>query len=316
MTTHSRLSALLAVLALALTLAACGEVQPTAKRGDLLQEYFRSGDVEGDIVTGSGEDRIANLASMGAPQDFVASLFSAHPCDQPIAVFGFTTECQAPAEARADGGETLQRFVLVKHEDASLELLRLTLARGAGGSPVLYDAEGGRYPGGLQDFRENNDLLDNADQVLAPEPITATDGRFRLVVVTGQAGGSPWVWWLVGGLGAVVVVGLATLLLRARRAANPPPRRRVLESGKRAAGSRGASPRPVNDLGEHEKRRGRQHPHAEEREVEPEPLLVRDPGQRDGSHEVARRREDDVPRSVAELVGEDRGLPRDIDDVG
>lgn len=219
-TNSSRLSSLLAVLALLLTVTACGEVQPTAKRGDLLQEYFRSGDVKGDFVAGSGEDRIANLASMGSPQDFVASLFSAHPCDRPIAVFGFTTECQVPAAARTEGGELLQRFVLVKHEDGGLELLRLTLARGPGGSPVLYDAQGGNYPGGLQDFRENNDLLDGADQVLTPKPLTAAEGQFQLVVVTGQAGGSTWVWWLVGGLGALVVVGLATLLLvRARRAA-------------------------------------------------------------------------------------------------
>ncbi|SFB42806.1 hypothetical protein SAMN05216266_11123 [Amycolatopsis marina] len=219
MTMRSRLSSLLTVLALALTLTACGEAQPTAERDDLLQEYFRSGDVKGDFVTGSGEDRLANLASMGPPQDFVASLFSAHACDKPILVFGFTTECQVPAAARANADELLQRFVLVKHEDGTLELLRLTLSRDPGGSPLLYDAQGGTYPDGLQDFRENNDLLDSADQVLTPEPITVTDGRFRLVVVTGQANGSTWVWWLVGGLGAVVVVGLATLLLvRARNA--------------------------------------------------------------------------------------------------
>lgn len=220
MTIRSRLSSLLAVLALVLTLTACGEAQPTAKRGDLLQEYFRSGDVKGDFVMGSGEDRLANLASMGSPQDFVASLFSAHACDQPISVFGFTTECQVPAAARTNAGELLQRFVLVKHEDGTLELLRLTLARDAGGSLLLYDAQGGRYPDGLQDFRENNNLLDSADQVLTPEPITTTDGQFQLVVVTGKANGSTWVWWLVGGLGAAVVLGLTTLLLvRARSAA-------------------------------------------------------------------------------------------------
>lgn len=220
MTIRSRLSSLFAVLALVLTLAACGEVQPTAERGELLQEYFRSGDVKGDFVTGSGEDRLANLASMGPPQDFVAALFSAHSCDQPVSVFGFTTDCQVPAAAGAESGELFQRFVLVKHEDGSLELLRLTLARDPGGSTVLYDAQGGSYPGGLPDFRENNDLLDSADQVLVPKPLTATDGQFQLVVVTGQTSGSAWMWWLVGGVGVVVVVGLATLLLlRARGAA-------------------------------------------------------------------------------------------------
>jgi hypothetical protein len=134
-------------------------------------------------------------------------------------VFGFTTECQVPTATDAESGELLQRFVLVKHEDGSLELLRLTLARKPGGSTVLYDAQGGRYPGGLPDFRENNDLLDRAEQVLVPKPLTATDGQFQLVVVTGQAGGSTWVWWLAGGLGAVIVVGLATLLLLRARSA-------------------------------------------------------------------------------------------------
>lgn len=220
MTARSRISSVLAVLALALTLTACGEAKPTAERGELLQEYFRSGDVKGDFVTGSGEDRLANLASMGSPQNFVSSLFAAHSCGQPISVFRFSTECQVPEAARAAGAELFQRFLLVKHDDGGLELLRLTLAGDPGGSPALFDSQGERYPGGLQDFRENNDLLESTDQVLAPKPLTATDGQFQLVVVTGQAGATAWGWWLVG-VGAVVVLGLATiLLLRSRRSHN------------------------------------------------------------------------------------------------
>lgn len=221
MTIRSHFPSLLVAIALVLTVTACGggEVEPTAERGDLLQEYFRSGDVKGDFVTGSGEDRIANLASMGSPDDFVGALFSAHPCDRPISVFGFTTECEVPDAART-GAEVLQRFALVKHDDGGLELLRLTVALEPGGPPVLYDAQGGTYPGGLPDFREHNDLLDESDQLLVGQPVTATDGKFELVVVTGQTGGGPaWVWWLVGGLGVVVVLGLVTWLLRKRRAA-------------------------------------------------------------------------------------------------
>lgn len=69
------------VLALSLSLSSCGSSDEPPPDVDLFYEYARSGDVINDPYPGgSGEDRVANFASMGSAQALQSSLLSAKEC--------------------------------------------------------------------------------------------------------------------------------------------------------------------------------------------------------------------------------------------
>ncbi|GAB2994198.1 hypothetical protein GCM10023080_070750 [Streptomyces pseudoechinosporeus] len=188
----------LVVLA-ALTVPACGSSEPkTPSPGELFGEYIDSTDVKNDPFGNGGtpEDRKANLAAHGTPQQILNGLLSAYPCD--------TVEDE---DCPSAGSRTYQRHVLVKHEDESLELMPLYVTRRSGKAAVLTDSKGESYTGGLDDFRRHNDLLGTGDLVLTPRAITSTSGS-KLVVVSGHTDTDTWHPWLIGG--AVTVVVLAT----------------------------------------------------------------------------------------------------------
>jgi hypothetical protein len=111
------------------------------------------------------------------------------------------------------------RVVLVKREDGSLELLTLLVAAGR-----LIDADGKIYDG-LNDFRENNDLLSPDDVMLAPRNLTAVPREGEVVTVYGHTR-SIWHLWALGGivvvlLGAALLVALRRATTRSRRAPAP-----------------------------------------------------------------------------------------------
>lgn len=90
--------------------------------------------------------------------------------------------------------------------------MKLWVVHGQDLSPVVIDTRGEKYSGGLEDFRENNDLLTVGD-------LASTTGEYEILTVTGH---TAWNWrpWIVGG--AVVLVGwLAVANFRARRRTDP-----------------------------------------------------------------------------------------------
>ncbi|KAB8165758.1 hypothetical protein FH609_015220 [Streptomyces sp. 3MP-14] len=201
-----RSAAMTAAALAALMLTSCGSGEPEIpEREELFQEYLESTDVVNDPLDSGGgttEDRLANFAAYGTPQQTFNRLLSPSPC-------GADSDCPAEAD--------LQRSILVKHEDESLEVLTVYFGEG---TDTLIDSTGESYTGGLDDFRENNNLLDADDVILAPSDITSTTGS-DIVVVTGHTGSDTWRTWATGGVIAAVVLGfggLIALLITRRRA--------------------------------------------------------------------------------------------------
>lgn len=195
------------LVAIALLLPACGSAEPPTEDQDLFWEYARSGDVKNDRfpTEESGEDRVANFASRYSRDEMQSILLSAFPCEEPV----FGGECDltgAVGEAAGDE-EVYGRSILVKHEDDSLELLTLYVAGG-----VLIDSTGETY-GSLDEFRENNDLLDSSDLILAPQDITSTGGSSEVVRVSGAIE-TNWLPWILGGTGVLLVLGFGVVVVR------------------------------------------------------------------------------------------------------
>jgi hypothetical protein len=195
----------LVVLA-ALTVPACASSEPekTPSPGDLFGEYIDSTDVKNDPYGNGGtpEDRKANLASYGPPQQILNGLLSPYPCDS-----------LEDEDCPGTGNGTYRRYVLVQHEDRSLELMPLYVTPRSGKAAVLADSKGKSYTGGLDDFRRHNDLLDTGDWVLAPRAITSTSGG-KLVVVSGHTDTDTGQPWLIGGAVTVVVLVAGGLAIR------------------------------------------------------------------------------------------------------
>ena len=225
-----RILAGLLIAAAALATSACGAEEGPDPAPDLFREYVWSTDVDEDRLpsAGSADDRVAHIAAYYSIDDLRSLVFSTFKCD-----YGaddqtsgqlFDTRCETPDRVRSavanvdDGSENdiSARVLVVKHEDGSLELLTLYLASGK-----VFDTSGEPYEG-LDDFRENNGLLDAGDLVLAPRDLTALSGGGELVVVYGHTPTYGWVWWSLGGV--VIVVGLfVVFVVRARRRAQPLP---------------------------------------------------------------------------------------------
>lgn len=200
------LGLLAAVIAL---LPACGSTEPAAtEEPNLFGEYARSSNVKNDRfpTDGSARDRMASLASRHSADELLSILMSPFSCEEPV----FGGECDLDgAVGEAAGDEKVYgRSILVKHEDGSLELLTLYVAGG-----VLIDSTGETY-GSLDEFRENNDLLDSDDLILAARDITSTDGGDGTLVTVSGAVETNWLPWILGGAGVLLVLGCGVVVGR------------------------------------------------------------------------------------------------------
>jgi hypothetical protein len=199
----------LAAIVLAFLLSACGSSDEPPKDVDLFYEYARSGDVVNDPYPGgSGEDRVANFASMGPPEAIQGSLLAARECAADCHAAGATR-----AAAKDFGGTLYERLILVKHDDGRLELVPLYVAHKSKTDALLIDAKGQTYRD-LDDFRDNNEVLTADDLMMVPEKITAVPGEGRIVTVYGRTSTNPVPWFLGGG--AVVVLLVGALAVRRR----------------------------------------------------------------------------------------------------
>ncbi|MDO0935668.1 hypothetical protein QQY66_29800 [Streptomyces sp. DG2A-72] len=240
--TRLRPGAVAAIAALlVLLLASCGSPEPETPPGKLFREYTRSTDVKNDRFPsdgGSGEDRISNFAAHYTPEQLQAVLLGATPCDTDAAEtdtdYESNTGCPPNSSVSAAArdftgseGELFRRSVLVQHEDGALELITLYVAQppDKSKSAALIDANGETYTGGLEDFRENNDLLGSDDVILTLRDITSVPGEGEIVTVFGHSPPN-WRLWFIGGVVTVLVLGLWLTLSRRRRtrtATDAPP---------------------------------------------------------------------------------------------
>ncbi|WBB59944.1 hypothetical protein O7599_31080 [Streptomyces sp. WMMC500] len=224
--TYAAITALLVVL-----LASCGSSEPETSPGKLFQEYTKSVDVKNDRFPSDGassEDRLANFAAYYTPEQLQGALLSATPCDATADVetdtdYEANTGCppgasvsEAARDFAGSEGELFRRSVLVKREDGSLELITLYVARAPDKTAALIDSHGKTYTGGLDDFRENNELLGSDDVILTLRNITSVPGEGRIVTVFGHTP-SKARFWLIGGVVTVVVIGLGLTLAGHRR---------------------------------------------------------------------------------------------------
>lgn len=180
------------ILLAPLLLSACGSGErPVPDDVDLFGEYVRATNVKNDRIptASTSADRLANIAAHYTPEVLKSQLFSAFPCTENSAARDglFDTSCDlndevlaAVQSAGGDLNEIHGRVVIVKHEDGSFELLTLFVANGK-----LIDSTGQTYTG-LDDFRENNELLDADDLIMAPRNITAVPGEGELVTDWGR----------------------------------------------------------------------------------------------------------------------------------
>ncbi|GAB3433210.1 hypothetical protein GCM10027436_09090 [Actinophytocola sediminis] len=212
-------------MALVLLVSGCGST-PTMAPGELFLEYARSTDVVNDRFPTTGEssgDRLANFASFGNPQQIQTLLFTSFDCglehgEFPVSRCVLGTPVKKAAESF--GGKPHGRTIVVKHADGSIELVTLYVLVD-GDRTALTDQDGQTYTG-LEDFRANNDLLDSDDLVLTLRDITSVPGEGEFVVVTGHTPAT-WQWWLLGGLGVLVVVLAAGIVMRRVRHRPAPP---------------------------------------------------------------------------------------------
>lgn len=219
-------SAILAAIAvlIALLMSACSSSAPPSPTPppNLFLEYIESTNVKNDKFGngGTSEDRVASLrAYYTTPDQLQSALLSASPCDASAACRPTEAARDAAQHFTGSGGTVFERSILVKHKDGSLELITLYVARKFDNTAVLIDTTGQMYSGGLDDFRQNNDLLSSDDLIRAPHNITSVPGDGEIVTVSGHTS-SDRQPWLIGGVAVVIVLtaGLvATRRLVARR---------------------------------------------------------------------------------------------------
>ena len=219
-------SLVVALLAALTSVAGCGSGEPSASPGELFGEYLRATNVRNDRFPSSGgssEDRLANFASMGTPDQLAGSLLRTYECGE-----GSTssrcelngTVSRAATDFAGAGAKPLGRSLVVKHGDGKLELVTVYVVRRADGQARLIDRNGETYTG-LDDFRSGNEVLDHEDTVLTPRNITSIPGEGELVVVSGHTA-PVWPWWLAGGLTILAVAGVGRVVVSRRRAARHP----------------------------------------------------------------------------------------------
>lgn len=136
-----------------------------------------------------------------------------------------TTNVQASSatrQTRCDSpGKVYTQKVFVKHKGkARIDSITLFLVCQPNGNVAIVDHEGKSYQD-LDDFRANNEILSEDDEITLPRDFPSVDtSRDReLMTVSGKTNSiASWVWWLTGGIAVVVVTsGGGALWLRARR---------------------------------------------------------------------------------------------------
>lgn len=212
-----------AVLTTLLPVAGCGSGEPTIEPGALFLEYARSTDVRNDrfgTSGGSSEDRLANFASMGTPDQLAARLLRTYECGEEPA-----NRCElndrinrAATDFAGPGAKPLGRTLVVKHDDGRFELVTVYVVPRADGQARLIDGAGETYTG-LEDFRAGNDVLTHDDTVLTLRNITSVPGEGEFVVVSGHTA-PVWPWWAAGGSAVLLLAGLVSFVVRRRRAAH------------------------------------------------------------------------------------------------
>ncbi|MDG9705741.1 hypothetical protein [Streptomyces sp. DH37] len=208
-------SGVFVVALIAVLVSACGSAAPETSTSELFGEYVKSTDVRNDVFTGSetSEDRLANIAAHYNPEQLKNALFSSHPCDPGSACAPTGAAGRAVRDFAGADGKVFERRILAKRENGSLELITLYVARKPDGAAALVDSNGESYTGGLEDFRENNDLLGPDDVILTPRDITSVSGEGKLVTVYGHTAAN-WVPWLAGGAAVALLLGTGLVLLR------------------------------------------------------------------------------------------------------
>ncbi|TDD30409.1 hypothetical protein E1287_29260 [Actinomadura sp. KC06] len=210
--------------ALALPLAACA-TPPTTR--EMFGEYVRSTDVVGDeFQSANSQARVANFASMGSPEELIGRLMAPRPCDasgcvRPWREGGSSKPPAGLDAARAlsgPNGKVYERKILVKRDDDKLELISLYLVHKADGTKLLVDSKKEQHTGGLNGFRENNDVLGSDDFMLVTRDITAVSGKSEIVVVSGHTSPSRKPWFIGGGIFLLAVAALWVIVRRVRKA--------------------------------------------------------------------------------------------------
>ncbi len=124
------------------------------------------------------------------------------------------TRCDSP-------GKVFAQKVIVAHKGKKgLDSITLFLVCRPNGNVGIVDHEGKSYQD-LDDFRANNEILGEDDEITLPRdfPSVDTSRELELMTVSGKTNSiASWVWWLTGGIALVVFTsGGGTLWLRARR---------------------------------------------------------------------------------------------------
>ncbi|XVQ07366.1 hypothetical protein ACQP1W_32810 [Spirillospora sp. CA-255316] len=138
-------------------------------------------------------------------------------------------------ELAASGRQVYQRCALVKRNDGRLEIIRLYVVPETSRYPTspnayyptsLIDSRGRVYAGGLEDFRQHNELLDHRDYLLVARNVSAVLDNYEIVVVSGHT--PPNRMPLIIGsfaLVALIAFGVGARLIRARRQETQPRNR-------------------------------------------------------------------------------------------
>ncbi|WP_147339340.1 hypothetical protein [Actinomadura spongiicola] len=192
----------------------------------MFAEYLRSTDVVGDeFESGSSETRVAVFASIGSPEEVIGRLMAPRPCSKsgcarPWKEGGTNKPLPGLDAAHAiagSSGRVYERKILVKRDDKKLELISLYLVHKADGTKVLVDSNKEAHTGGLDGFRETNDVLASDDFMLVTRDITALTGRSEIVVVSGHTPPSRKPWLIGVGVALVAIIALVVITRRLRK---------------------------------------------------------------------------------------------------
>jgi hypothetical protein len=115
------------------SVAGCGSAEPTISPGELMGEYARATDVRNDrfpSTGGSSEDRLANFASMGTPDQLAGSMLRTYECGEGGGSSrGPSSPCELTGAVSRDfrsGND------LLDHDDTILTVRKITSVPGEG----------------------------------------------------------------------------------------------------------------------------------------------------------------------------------------
>lgn len=120
---------------------------------------------------------------------------------------------------RTEGSNTYSMQLIVEYANGRSDLVPLFLVCKPDNTLAIVDSNAQDYVD-LDDFRANNKLFTEDDKITVPRGFPTLDRpeKIEWITVSGHTGSMAWLWWLIGGVGAALVLGIAALLwLRARR---------------------------------------------------------------------------------------------------